>query len=152
MSKDDTVSINQFPGYTLEFDNLINTDRKSRTGVFIKENIIYTRRNDLEEIGLSTVWLQVKTQERKQILIQSLYRQFKRLDTPNTSSITSQQERWDQLTSKWAKALEEQREVIAIGEYNINSIEWNKDYKDKSTYDRRTWSPRFMPTGKIMSR
>ena len=87
IEKNDTTTRNQFTGYKLELDNLMKTDDKSRTGLLIRDNLIYKRRPDLESEGNSVIWIQVKTKERKQFLLQAVYRQFTRLGKDNTASI-----------------------------------------------------------------
>ena len=69
LEKYDSISPNQFPGYKLECDNLAQTDTCARSGVLIKEEIEYKRRKDLECEGLSTVWIQIKTREKKTIFV-----------------------------------------------------------------------------------
>ena len=136
LHKTDTVTKYQFNGYHLETDNLDKTDHTARTGVLISDKILYKRRRDLEIEGCSTVWIQIRTQEKKQFLIQSIYRQFTRLGKPNTSSIKMQNDRIQLISSKWMDAQNENREIITVGDFNINSINWGKHYMDKSDYDK----------------
>ena len=65
LRKNDSISIHQFDGYIMEFDNLRSIDCGAWTGILIKENIVYKRRKDLESNGVSTVWLQIKTKDRR---------------------------------------------------------------------------------------
>ena len=55
--------------------------------MLIKENINFKRRTDLETKGTSTIWIQLVSQGQKPILVQGLYRQFKRLTPDDTSSM-----------------------------------------------------------------
>ena len=85
----DTVTKNQFPGYTLEVDSLGKTNDRARTGVLIKNTITYKRRKDLEQHGSAIVWLQIKSKEKKQFLIQCIYRQFTKIGEPGSTFYNS---------------------------------------------------------------
>ena len=126
----DTTSQNQFPGYTLEYDSLDKLDGWARTGILVKKNIIYKRRRDLESPGISTVWLQVGTQAKKHFLLHGLYRQFQRPGNKGTSSHPSQYERWKQILTNWETAQKEDREIITLGDCNIDSIPWENRWED----------------------
>ena len=134
--KHDTVSPYQFPGYRLEFDNLDKTDGWSRTGILVKNNIKYKRRRDLESEGTSTVWLQVGCTGRKHFLLQCLYRQFQRPGRIASKSQQSQNNRWDTILEKWSLASNEDREIISIGDFNMDSISWDKPWNETPEYEK----------------
>ena len=91
----------------METDNLDIVDRESRTGILIKDNIHYKCRRDLETQGISTIWIQLQYPGRKAVLVQALYRQFRRLGKPGSHTPSNQKRRWEMIVSKWEKALEE---------------------------------------------
>ena len=55
---------------------MANKTNNSRNAILIKNNLIYTRRYDLEDKNTSTIWLELKVPEGKNILISSIYRQW----------------------------------------------------------------------------
>ena len=136
LNKNDTTTKNQFIGYNLEHDQQLKTNGTARTGILIKSNINYKRRKDLESDKISTVWVQVKTKENFFFLVQAVYRQFKLIGVDGTRNITQQNERWKILVDKWLEAQEEQREIVTIGDINLNSLKWDTDYGQKSTYEK----------------
>ena len=107
-----------FPNYTLEIDNLGITDKKARTGILIHNDIQYRRRNDLETQGTSTVWIQLNQAGRKSLLIQGIYRQFQRLGKPNSDTPKAQTLRWDKIIQKWELAMQENKEILVLGDLN----------------------------------
>ena len=58
----------------------------SRNAILIKNDIIYTRQYDLEDDTTSTIWLEIKIPEGKNILISSIYRQW---SLPKALNITN---------------------------------------------------------------
>ena len=126
LHKHDTTTRYQFPGYCMENDNLNITDGWSRTAILVKNSIKYKRQKDLEIKGIATVWLQVGIPGTKHFLLQALYRQFRRQGKAGTNSISSQEERWTSIITKWQEAMKEGREVITLGDTNIDSLVWEK--------------------------
>ena len=52
----------------MECDNLFQTDGWSQTVILIKDNIKYKRRKDLEQEGISSIWIQVGVLGTKKIV------------------------------------------------------------------------------------
>ena len=113
--RNDTFSKNQFLGYSLEHDKLDKIVGWARTGILIQNGIQYKRRQDLEEPGLSTVWLQVGVHGSKHFLVHAAYRQFQRLGRNGSGSHHNQRSRWDKLLTNWEKASKEEREIVTLG-------------------------------------
>ena len=132
----DSVTKHSFPNYHLEADNLEIYDEKSRTGLLIHNSIHYKRRIDLETPGTSTVWVQLSHPGKKPILVQGIYRQFQRLGKVNTASISSQKYRWNQILTKWEQAILEEKEIIVLGDMNLNTIRWEVPFDQKSDYEK----------------
>ena len=131
----DLITRNQFPNFKLEVDNLEITDHRSRTGILIHRDIQYKRRRDLETPGTSTIWIQLNQPGRKSLLIQGIYRQFQRLGKPNTESIRAQTIRWELILQKWEKAISENKEIITLGDINLNTLRWDVSPHLKSSYE-----------------
>ena len=130
-----SVSTN-FPGYSLEHDKLDKCDGWARTGILIQNGIQYKRRPDLEEPGLSTVWLQVGVHGSKHFLVQATYRQFQRLGRTGSGTHPSQRARWDRILSNWERAILEDREIVTLGDMNIDSLLWDTPTENWAPYDK----------------
>ena len=66
----------KFPGYNIEYNNLISKNDSARTILLIINNISYKRRHDLENDYVLSIWFQVNITKKKYILICSYYRQW----------------------------------------------------------------------------
>ena len=120
----DTVTKHQFDNYSLETDNLDILDQMSRTGVFIHRDLHYKRRRDLESQGTSTVWLQITQPGTKGFLFQAVYRQFQRLGVKGSIKPKFQYQRWNLIVQKWEQAITEDREIVTMGDLNLNLLRW----------------------------
>ena len=125
-----------FPGYNFEFDQLHNTHGTARTGILIKENIIYKRRKDLESPKLSTVWIQLNFGNKNKLLIQAVYRQWKLLTEPGSETTKSRFNRFEKIIKKWKVANQEKVDVLTLGDFNLNALTWGNPYHSLSLYDR----------------
>ena len=135
--KQDKITKHNFHGYKLEHDKLDQLDGYSRTGILIQNQISYKRRHDLESPGLSTVWLQIGTPGTKHFLLQGVYRQYQRLGRKNSISHPAQMERWEQLLANWERAQNEDREILTMGDMNMDSLMWDTPPANQPNYDRQ---------------
>ena len=132
----DTITRNQFENYKLETDNLDIIDQMSRTGILLHKDIHYSRRKDLETMGISSVWVQLAHPGRKPVLIQALYRQFQRLGRKGSITPASQTARWHKIINKWELASSEDKEIITLGDLNLNCLRWDLQPAEMNSYDR----------------
>ena len=136
LHKNDKTTKYLFDNYTLEHDNLNITDIKSRTGILLHRDIQYSRRKDLETNGTSTIWIQLKFPGKKSVLLQGIYRQFKRLGRKGSGTYKNQTARWKTILEKWELAQKEKLEIITLGDFNINQSSWNKTQSGMSDYEK----------------
>ena len=148
----DQITKHSFTDYTLETDNLESTDLKSRTGMLINNKIHYKRRRDLETLGTSTLWIQLSHPGRIPILVQGVYRQFQRLGKPNSDSLKNQKSRWKSILEKWEVAILENREIITLGDFNLNSLGWQTPMVDKTPYEKQQYPMVEMLNEKILQK
>jgi len=83
--------------------------------MLIKEDIIYVRRNDLEDDITSTIWIEIKLPNSKPTLIASIYRQWSLpniLNIKNSHTTQNQTTRWQQIIDRWQQAPNEKKEII----------------------------------------
>ena len=86
---------------------MANKTNRSRNVMLIKNDVIYKRREDLEDDISSTIWIEVRVPKSKPVLISSIYRQWslpKCLGVPNSNSIPNQTECWNMVLNKCKKA------------------------------------------------
>ena len=78
--------------------------------------------------NISTIWLEVGLPNKRKFLICNCYREWGYLNQPNrlSHSQTAQFERWETFINKWESALDEDKEVIMLGDMNIDSLKWMK--------------------------
>ena len=79
--------------YKIEHTKMAYKTNNSRNAILIKNNIVYTRRHNLEDTNTSTIWLELKVPNSKNILIASIYRQWslpKALGIPNSNNTHNQ--------------------------------------------------------------
>ena len=132
----DTVASNQFPSYKLETDNLDILDGHSRTGILVHKDLHYSRRRDLETLGTSTVWLKLAYPGRKPVLIQGLYRQFRRIGRQGSHLPAQQHQRWNSIITKWEISAQKGHEIITMGDTNLNLYRWNLPDNQRNSYDK----------------
>ena len=59
----------QILGYNIEHNTLVDSHTISRSLLIIKKGISYKRRYDLENIYISSIWIQINISKKKSILI-----------------------------------------------------------------------------------
>ena len=136
LDHNDQITKNYFDNYTMEEDNLGICDKRSRTGILIHKSIHYRRRRDLESQGTSTVWVELTYPGKKPLLVQGIYRQFQRLGVTNSETPAAQITRWNIILSKWEKAMTESKEIIVMGDINLNTLRWQVPVDQKTSYER----------------
>ena len=105
-------------------------------------------RRDLETQGNSTLWNQLTHPGRKAVLLQAVYRQFQRMGVPGSDTVKSQEQRWENIISKWELAIKDQKEMISMGDFNINTIRWETPFMKKKhpmKNSKMTWSKNLTP-------
>ena len=102
----DTLHID---GYKIERkDRHFNTDGRGIV-TYIKNEVLHERRKDIEIGGIESLWVEIKFPKTKSLLIGLFYR------PPN-----SLQSWIDSFEIEIEKALSENKEVIVLGDFNIN--------------------------------
>ena len=110
---------------------LQNEDLKvSRVCVYLHVSMVGQLREDLMNDSFSSIWVEVGLPQKRKIIIGNAYREwgFMRQADPSVSrDLAAQKERWSSFLSQWERALDEDKEVIVLGDMNINHLEWTKD-------------------------
>ena len=66
----------EIDNFTLERDNLHKQNIRSRTAIYISNQVSYRRREDLEIEGVPIIWLEIKEGTTKSWLLMAGYRQW----------------------------------------------------------------------------
>ena len=121
----------QFPDYVLHLcPTITNQDLGvSRVAVYTHTSLVVKPRPDLMNNELSAIWLEVGLPNKRKFLVCNCYREWGYLKQPDqrSHSRAAQLERWTMLIEKWECALNEGKEVILLGDINIDSLKWFKD-------------------------
>ena len=73
--KDHSLAEVQQPGFTLHLDSCQDSLGISRCAVYTHNSLVVKRRDDQEDKGIATVWLQLRLPHQKGILVMCGYRQ-----------------------------------------------------------------------------
>ena len=143
LQKDDDISVAFVRGYRLEVDNLRENYKESRTGIYIKENLIYERVPQYEANLSSTVCIKVGFKKTRKIYICGFYRQFTINHQDDFLKIKSQSKiecdrRFELQTNLWEKLLNDKKhnEIFFCGDFNYCTIQQRKPENEKSDYDK----------------
>ena len=113
----------QIPHYDLiQSKTLENEDfMYSRIHIYKHESITAKVRNDLMDSSVSSIWLSVGLKHQRKILVGGVYRVWQHLDRRDggaSGTDSAQLGRWNTFLNQWERALEENKEVITIGDFN----------------------------------
>ena len=128
--KNDDIEDVQLPDYKMYTSPTIdNPDHGvSRVVVYTHKSLIVKPRPDLMNPWLSTIWLEVGLPRHKKFLICNAYREWGYPNQVNmeSRSFRAQQERWTKFLDTWQKAIDEDKEIIVVGDLNLCHMKWNQ--------------------------
>merc|ERR1711873_370813 len=132
---------NKYGEYNIEHTKMSNNTNQSRNIIMIKEDLIYKRREDLEDNTTSTIWIELKLPKNKPVLVASIYRQWSLpqiLNIKDSHGIIQQTERWDNVLDKWQQAISEKKEVIVMADDNMDfdNENYNNRYRIKAIKEK----------------
>ena len=106
-----------------------------------KKGTQYKRCFDLENNKTCIIWIEVKLENKKSILLMGGYRQWKStkyFDDKESGSDLKQLNRLKLIIESWEKALKEKKHVVVLMDDNLDSSQnslHNKIYKLKDLYE-----------------
>ena len=111
----------------------------SRVVVYTHKDTVVKERHDLMSNKTSAVWLEVGLPNKRKFLVCNVYREWGYMNQPDKSSNSkeAQFERWSIIIENWLKALNEDKEVIVLGDVNLNSFMWNVEEWKLNGYNRK---------------
>ena len=131
LKKEIDLSLVQHADYTLHTAPTLSNPQLglARMVVYTHSSLVVKRRHDLENDLLSAVWLELGMPRQKKILVCNVYREWQHMGqgpTNTTGSIAEQLQRWLLFIEAWDKALQEGKEVMVLGDINLDFLMWNK--------------------------
>ena len=115
-------------GYQIYFAKTLQNPNlnASRVSVLIHNDIQSKIREDLMSDKFSSIWVEIGHHNSKKILVCNLYREWRYLNQQNDESRSkqAQYERWQIFISQWEKALNENKEVVVLGDVNLDFLIW----------------------------
>ena len=99
-----------------------DTKNKTRILMLIRENIKIKIREDLMSKEISSIWVELQTQNGTKTIIGSLYREFDDLTEGHSSnSLSEQNKRFDLFLDQLSKANEERGTILCLGDINLDA-------------------------------
>ena len=107
------------PGFTFIFRNREN-GKGGGVAMYIKNNFVWERRADLDDVNIENMWIELHIKNSSNILISSIYR------PPNGSKFLSK-DFFDYFESNLSLGTSETKEVIIMGDLNVNYLKTKDD-------------------------
>ena len=142
LSKSDELK--PMKGFNFEHKQLFINNVKSsiaRTTIAIKDNLPYTRMFNLENDQNSIIWLRIKINPKKYVLVMSGYRQYtilKEHKIKNSDKSECQLERLKSYCQSITNALNLQENVIILDDTNIDTnerVDYGLKYNSRDLYN-----------------
>ena len=132
LKKDTDLSLVQHDDYTLHTAPTLENPLLgiSRLVVYTHSSLVVKRRHDLENDSLSAVWLELGMPRQKKIIVGNIYREWQHMGQGPDSlsgSVAAQLQRWLIFIDMWEKVLREGKEVMVLGDINLDFLKWTRD-------------------------
>ena len=90
--------------------------------MYTQNNLAVKRRNDLEDVDISSIWLELGLPRQKKILVANVYREWQHMGQfdKESASVPAQLARWKKFLDRWELALKEDMEIEQSG-FQLNS-------------------------------
>ena len=132
LRKTDDLNDMNIQGYKLLLDDMYQVHNMARTALYIRDNVKFIRRNDLEVKGDAIISVTIHPKRSKPLNLVSYYRQWQVLGAdaavPGTLSEKAQKSRMETIAKKCRLAIAE-RETIFLSDSNID---FSHDYSTPS--------------------
>ena len=105
----------------------------SRVVVYVHKSVVVKPRPDLMSDQFSSIWLEAGLPNQRKILICNAYREWGLLNQVGNNSRSNELQlmRWEIFINQWQQALSEGKEVICMGDMNIDHLKWNSNNMDR---------------------
>ena len=122
----------QLDGYDLVVSKTMDNDKLqvSRVVCYKHHSLVGKFREDLMSDEFSSVWMEIGLPGKRKILVCQLYREWRYLGQPDrgafSHSIQEQMRRWLIFLGQWEQALNTEKEVIVLGDCNLDLLKFDK--------------------------
>ena len=122
----------QLQDYELVISKTMDNDQLevSRVVCYLHSSIVGKVRHDLMSDQFSSIWVEVGLPGRTKFLVCQLYREWRYLGQPNrgihSSTLQEQMRRWVIFLDQWEQALATGKEVLVLGDINLDHIKFDK--------------------------
>ena len=123
-------------GFNVEYDKMYTNKNNARSIMYIKEDIVYKRIKKYENEEDSAICIQIGIPKTNKFYIYGIYRQWSIPGVKESKKIVNQEYRWKNTLKMMSKVLSEGKETIIIGDINLNTLAFFKDYNEKTKYEK----------------
>ena len=122
----------QLQEYDLILSKTIDNDQLevSRVVCYKHQSLVGKVREDLMSDEFSSIWLEIGLPRKKKFLVCQLYREWRYLGQPDrgehSHSIQEQIRRWVIFLDQWEQALVSGKEVIVLGDCNLDFLKFDR--------------------------
>ena len=120
----------QMEHYDLLLSKTIENDELniSRIACYKHNSMVGVVRDDLMCDKFSSIWLELGLPGKKKFLVCQLYREWQYMGQTDdiSRSIPQQMARWLMFLDQWERALQSGKEVIVMGDTNLNHLKFNE--------------------------
>ena len=113
----------QIPEYDLVLSKTFENEqlRISRVVGYKHQSMVGKVREDLMDDNFSSIWLELGLPRKRKFLVCQLYREWQYLgqDDHSSRSVQAQFLRWSVFLNQWERALNSGKEVVVIGDFNL---------------------------------
>ena len=114
----------KIPGYSLEVGRGVKKDvgANARVIAYVSETVEYKRLDELEERSeMPAIWLELGTGKKMKFILGVIYREHKSWGGKEAElRVANQQKRWRDWLNTYHDIWEGEREVILMGDFNID--------------------------------
>ena len=126
----------KIPNYAFEHDKLRETNKVSRTGMYIRSDIAYTCAHYLENDQSSCVTIYVGFPNKTKITGIRYYHQWSELFSKDkTRDIINEAKKVEDITSKWINQIKKE-EMIIVGDFNVHNRAILANEESKTPYEK----------------
>ena len=122
--------------YSVHTSTVLNVKDKVRIIALVHNDLTVKIRSDLMSHEVSTIWMELKRDKNKNVLVAGIYREWTDNEESDCTKIVNQIQ----------KASEEKVPLLVTGDINLDMLQWSKNsYYKKSIAD--TWKSSITKSG-----
>ena len=131
LKRDHDIDDVQLQEYDLILSKTIDNDnlQVSRVVCYKHQSLVGNVREDLMSDQFSSIWLEIGLPGKRKFLVCQLYREWRYLGQPDrgihSNSIQEQLRRWVIFLDQWEQALATGKEVIVLGDCNLDHLKFD---------------------------